>query len=320
MKGIIHLMIKSARIRYEMEFKRNITIIKGDSATGKTTLVDMVREYEQNGADTGISISCDVPCRVISGNNWQEQLKNINNSLVFIDEGNRFVTEKEFAHAIKETDNYYVIITRESLYTLPYSVDEIYGIKSSGKYNLGEKVYNQMYRIYGEYNNCKEYKKIIVEDSNSGFEFFTEISKTSNVECVSANGASNIFGLLQEINIKENVIVVADGAAFGAYIDKIYKLMEKNKNIKLYLPESFEWIILSSNVLNDNEIMDIINEPSIYIDSKEYFSWEQYFTYLLTNKTKDTYLKYTKKELNLAYLQGKTLEKLKKSIPKEVLI
>ena len=29
--------------------------------------------------------------------------------------------------------------------------------------------------------------------------------------------------------------------------DKDFKKVKHNKNIKLYLPESFEWIILSSN-------------------------------------------------------------------------
>ena len=39
------------------------------------------------------------------------------------------------------------------------------------------------------------------------------------------------------------------------------------------------------------------------MDSKEYFSWERYFTALLTEKTAGTYLNYTKKALNEAYLR-----------------
>ena len=58
--------------------------------------------------------------------------------------------------------------------------------------------------------------------------------------------------------------------------------------------------------------------PSDYIDSKEYFSWERYFTALLTEKTAGTYLKYTKKTLNETYLKDgvknailKKMEKVK---------
>ena len=42
------------------------------------------------------------------------------------------------------------------------------------------------------------------------------------------------------------------------------------------------------------------------IDSKEYFSWERYFTALLIEKAAGTYLNYTKKTLNKAYLSDST--------------
>ena len=150
MVGKYEIEVSNNRVTFFMEIKRNITIIQGDSATGKTTLVDMIQEYLLNGSDTGISLVCDCPCRVLAGNTWKEQLAGIENSIVFIDEGNRFVASAEFAKMIKGSDNYYVIVTREALDNLPYSVTEIYGIKSSGKYGFLEPVYHEMYRIYGE--------------------------------------------------------------------------------------------------------------------------------------------------------------------------
>ena len=36
---------------------------------------------------------------------------------------------------MRESDNYYVLITREDLHDLPYSIEEIYEIKSSGRYH-----------------------------------------------------------------------------------------------------------------------------------------------------------------------------------------
>lgn len=70
MHGTIRLLVQSVHLKYEMEFNRNITILKGDSATGKTTLVDMIQEYILNGPDTGINLSCSCPCRVAAGNTW----------------------------------------------------------------------------------------------------------------------------------------------------------------------------------------------------------------------------------------------------------
>ena len=71
----------------------------------------------------------------------------------------------------------------------------------------------------------------------------------------------------------------------------------------LYLPESFEWLLLKSGILKKGEIARILAEPSDYIESREYFSWERFFTALLVEKSQDTYLKYSKGELNPAYLR-----------------
>ena len=96
MKGSYKLTVQAAHMKYELELSRNITILRGDSATGKTVLVEMIQEYNLNGSDTGIQLSCEKPCRVIAGNTWKEQLVHIEESIVFIDEGNRFVSSEDF--------------------------------------------------------------------------------------------------------------------------------------------------------------------------------------------------------------------------------
>ena len=47
MKGAYHIVVQNKNLKYEFDIKRNITIIKGDSATGKTTLIELIREYGQ---------------------------------------------------------------------------------------------------------------------------------------------------------------------------------------------------------------------------------------------------------------------------------
>lgn len=94
----------------------------------------MLREYDLNGPDSGIELNCEKACVVLEGRNWELLLDTIHDSIVFIDEGNSFVSSKEFASRIQKTDNYYVIVTRESLSILLYSIEEIYGIRNSGKY------------------------------------------------------------------------------------------------------------------------------------------------------------------------------------------
>lgn len=128
------------RLHYEFEIKRNITIIKGDSATGKTTLINMIRQFTNLGNSSGIELVCDVPCRVLEGIDWQIILHNISGNIIFIDEENAFIKTEQFAKAVRESDNYFVLITRENLYNLPYSVEEIYGLHSSGKYQNTKRI------------------------------------------------------------------------------------------------------------------------------------------------------------------------------------
>ena len=148
MKGKHKVIVQNNRLHYEFEIKRNITIIQGNSATGKTTLINMLRDAENLGVSSGIQVVCDVPCRVLEGNNWKLILENISGSIIFIDEENVFINTEEFAESVRGSDNYFVLITRENLYNLPYSVEEIYGLHSSGKYQNTKKIYQQMYQIY----------------------------------------------------------------------------------------------------------------------------------------------------------------------------
>ncbi len=148
MRGSHRIIVQNKRLRYDFEVKRNITVIRGDSATGKTALVDMIREYSENGSDSAVELSCDKACSVLDGRTWAGQLSMMQDCIVFIDEGNEFVMSDEFSAAIQDTDNYYVIVTREGIPSLPYSVEEIYGIRNSGKYGTLRRTYNEFYHLY----------------------------------------------------------------------------------------------------------------------------------------------------------------------------
>lgn len=312
MNGTHRIIVQNKRIRYDFEIKRNITVIRGDSATGKTALVDMIREHFENGAASAVELNCDKECTVLEGRTWSGQLSMMKDCIVFIDEGNDFVMSNDFAKAIQDTDNYYVIVTREGIHTLPYSVDEIYGIRNSGKYGTLKRTYNEFYKLYREedYRQVIKPEQVITEDSNAGFQFFqTVCEKGDRIICISAQGKSNIFATIVKKS-DEKILVIADGAAFGSEMEKLMILIKNRPNVTLYLPESFEWLILKSGLIEDGSIATILEHPHNYIDSKEYFSWERYFTSLLIQKTQDNYLKYSKSSLNPVYLQNNEMDKI----------
>ena len=93
--------------------------------------------------------------------------------------------------------------------------------------------------------------------------------------------------------------MIADGAAFGSEIEKVLSV-KKARNVIVYLPESFEWLILKSGLIKDSDLADKLNSTHDYV---EYFSWERFFTALLVAQSQGTYLQYSKSDLNPVYLQ-----------------
>lgn len=239
MRGVHDVVVRNNKVQIKLTVSRNLTILQGKSATGKTTLLELIAAYDELGANSGVVINCDVPCKILAGRNWLRDLSFIENSIVFIDEDSSFMKSHEFAHAARRSSNYYVLVARESLPQLPYSVDEIYGLKntnrSTTKYPVYSRTYASTYRIYGksEFDGAKP-QVVIVEDSNSGYEFFAVLCKNSGIPCISAGGKSNIYDIA--LNRKErDILVIADGAAFGPEMEFLVSL-QRFKRIKLFLP------------------------------------------------------------------------------------
>jgi len=59
MKGSHRIIVESRKVKYDFTIKRNITILTGDSGSGKTVLIDLIRDYRRYGSDSGVSLSCD---------------------------------------------------------------------------------------------------------------------------------------------------------------------------------------------------------------------------------------------------------------------
>lgn len=63
-------------------------------------------------------------------------------------------------------------------------------------------------------------------------------------------------------------------------------------------------------MIEDGSVAEMLERPQDYIDSRDYFSWERYFTRQLVQRTQDNYLKYTKSSLNPVYLQDKVADRI----------
>ena len=174
------------------------------------------------------------------------------------------------------------------------------------------RIYTSLFLIF--FNCSIGHSFVIVEDSNSGYQFFKNVFDQRGIPCIAAAGKSNICAEIEKTDAGSTVLIIADGAAFGPEMEKTLAQRRK-RNIILFLPESFEWLILSSSLISDRETKQILHSPSDFIESREYFSWERFFTALLIGKTRDSYLRYNKKELNPVYLQDHEKSEIEKLLP-----
>lgn len=323
MIGIQHVKVSNRDANFKFDLYRNITIVRGKSGTGKTTLYDMIVDHTRLKDESGVNISCAKDCVALVDIDWKNQLIGIFDSIVFIDEGAEYIKTPEFAKAVKNSDNYYVIFSRESLHDLPYSVEEIYEIKASGKYHKFVKMFkSNKNHIYSASNTRRKFQFdiFLTEDSKSGYQFFKNCFDGTKVICESSGSNSEIFKWLRNYVEQENfrekkVFVLADGAAFGSEIDRVLKLQSStDDNFRICLPESFEWLILKSGLIKVSDLVSVLENPSEYIDSRDYFSWENFFEDFLIRNTLNTPFQYAKKEINPIYLNKNNSKKITEEI------
>ena len=287
MIGKYDIEVVTRKVDYQLTVERNITILRGNSATGKSTLYRAIKQFENDGRASGIKLTCDRPCVILEGKNWENDLKEIKQSIVFVDEGAKFINTEEFATAIKKSDNYYVLITRQDLGNLPYSIHEIYELDTN---RIGNRMFCKQQQIYKSNNIAQNaiISKIVTEDSKTGYELYIEYAKTHNIQCEHADGKTNVSKKIVNKNNSQTTLIIVDGAAYGSEMNNTMILINSIPGYILFTPESFEWLLLNSNILNEPYITEVLKAPYNYIESSEFFSWEKYFTDLLNKATKES--------------------------------
>lgn len=175
MKGRVKFRIYDKDNEYRFTLKRNITIIQGESGTGKTTLLQAIFNSMSGSSAVAYTVETSANYFVYTDAyinlRWETLLAEITNSVIFIEENNRFVYSNDFAKYVKKSGNYFVIIGRKPLKGLPYSWQEIYELVS----HKGSGDLRRIYEFKEFYTNFTftdyNFDLVIMEDSNAGFEF-----------------------------------------------------------------------------------------------------------------------------------------------------
>lgn len=307
-------VLRRRGVSFRFTIRRNITVVRGDSGTGKTTLFDMVSDYMREGAKSGVSIQCDRPCVALVDIDWKNQLAGTKDSIVFVDEGFKAICSDEFARMVKHSGNYFVLFTRETLGNLPYSINEMYRIKTSGKYHTFAPLYkhDEAHRYYSQFRGKpkRDFDTLLTEDSKAGFQFYDARFGGDDIAVDTAGSNSRVLEWLDR-HVGDCVFVVADGAAFGPYADRVLAFQRIHRDtVAVCLPESFEWLLLASGILKSDAVKAALADPSSHVDSSDFESWEQYFTDLLRTQSAGTPFSYRKGELPDAYRVPKNADKV----------
>lgn len=315
MKGKYSFIIQDKYVRYEFEIRRNVTVLYGDSGTGKSTLVEMVMELHSHKAKG--TLKCNMAELVVGCNGMDEVADYIlistsKGKIIFIDGECGYVRSKWFSDEVGKGENYFFIITRNDMDMIAYSVREMYQIKSE---RHGKQMVNTLERRYVESDSDGSAipDVVVCEDRCSGYE---AMGRIFCCDVQSAEGNSSVCSVARGLNKQgKGIYCIVDGAAYGAFVGEMMRLVRGKAGSGAYVGimmwESFEWAVLDvirhSRDIGETFSM-MLDEPWEYCDSRKFKSWERYFTYLLGLVCDKGVLgipfKYSKKKLDSALKVG----------------
>ena len=326
MVGSIDIKLQTPQIVYSFTLERNLTIIRGDGGSGKSYLCELIEQASQGIEDVHLLLSREVSYLVLPRDTsdsrttlpWDKIIANCNNTIIFIDETCDCWKSGYFSKAIQNTTNYYVIFSRNTHADLPYSSKSILYFKKDVD-RLIPRISGKQF--YPELNSTVKLHPdlLVTEDEKAGFVFYKH---AFDIEVSSAKSKTKICKKLKSLAAhgQDNILLIVDGAAFGPEIEQVSTLLEACFNSSyVYLPESFEWLLLHSPLFHDApEITSILLDFTDIIDWSQYFSAEQFFTAQLKTLTNDlNMIPYTKsaESLDSKFLEPDTLQAIKSLIP-----
>ena len=93
-------------------------------------------------------------------------------------------------------------------------------------------------------------------------------------------------------------------------------IRDSRNKIVLYAPESFEYLLLRANIIDRTS--EATEKTYELADSREYFSWEEFYTAYLIEQTRNTIYEYSKKKLKDTYLTTGNFRKIVSQLPEKI--
>ena len=281
------LRIKYKKYDYTLVISGPVTVISGDSATGKTLLLKIINQLIQLSNDNLIidDYRIIIPRLLL----MPEDLDSKQKVLLLIDEEDISKAACNMLATLPRDKIRLLVFSRDKSAEFCYGVDNIFELVGT-KYNM------KMQLAYPNYLYCKNNIRghyILCEDETLGFECVKKVFEPLGYEVLTARSKDNIDTCLQHL---KDVIVLCDLCGLNGATRKVLDQVIFNESVYVYPCKSFEWMLLQHPFFKDFEIPN-------YSDSWSKLSEEDYYLEFLKKVLQETVgLIYNKTNLSLASL------------------
>lgn len=97
-------------LKYDLDLRGNVTVVKGDSGTGKTLLCKVAKQNIENYGDKRLAVIDSSNKNIIN----MESLRNLKGKIIFIDDADLIKQKELFNFIVTDTSNYYIVFKRDS--------------------------------------------------------------------------------------------------------------------------------------------------------------------------------------------------------------
>lgn len=293
----VDFKLSDSLLSYDIHLSRRINFIRGDSGTGKTTMVDLLREAsEVDNVDVDLELHGVSGVVILSEDSYASVIKDSRNKLVVLDDLG-IANKGGFASLVKRyciaNDLWFLIISRylnqgvDYMKSLSYSINSVYKLcNMNNVYSLAS---------YYDYGFClnRQYDAVVTEDKGSRCNFFVNLFKCDVFP--STSGKSTIVRDVEELRLKgySNILVLMDTASFGCHMEEfdMYFSGYDDFNVSLIsFYECFEELLIHSPFADSPVVHSELEKLGEYANN--FISWERYFEDLMERATDGKYYSY----------------------------